>query len=115
MDRFGSAKVGLCNMAKEGRTDMGMYEKDHVEFHMEYWRGVREEAAETLARICYCTIPETNAEVAELLACVFESGGSAVCAQAVMAASAWVHADNEVTYKKRQEEQKKGEVTHDHA
>lgn len=70
--------------------------------HLEYWRKVKRCAADTLARICDEPCPTTKAEVVCLLAHVLECGCHKAKAEAIVAASEWAHACNEIVYKEEQ-------------
>lgn len=81
-------------------TTGGMTAHEH---HHKFWSGVKEKAAESMAHICRDSAPCTRKEAVELLADALKHGRYVEAAEAILAASEWVHATDEVKYMEEKE------------
>lgn len=71
--------------------------------HYAFWSGVKEAGAEHLASLCGGAEPSTICEVTDLLAKAVECGNCEEIAKAIIAASRWVHGNDEIKYKQEKE------------
>lgn len=72
---------------------------EETNHHSAFWAKVKDHAGRTESRVCNEPEPMTKAEVIELLAYAIRCGNPKEKAEAIVAASEWMHACNELKYK----------------